>query len=225
MVFLHIGTHKTGTTSLQHFLQDQRSWLLSQGLTAYEGMVRKHKHTELHLFAQRPERDSFARYKLLKEHEMPVLEPALIDRLKKLSAEVSRGIVFSNEGLSFLRFPDEIERLARLLEVFNRPVKVIVFLRERTSFLASYTRQIYKVPGRLPTNDPTSVLYVESDTWVCDFDAMLTVYRRWFDVVVLDYDDIVGKEGTIIPAFLRELSIELEDDMLPLLDNYYHNRS
>ena len=62
-------------------------------------------------------------------------------------------------------------------------------LRERDEWLQSYTRQICKVPGRLPSRDPLSTMYVEKDTWLTDFDAIIRAYTAVFGgVTLIQYD-------------------------------------
>lgn len=34
-IFIHLGTHKTGTTSFQQFMLERQSWLRQQGIEPY----------------------------------------------------------------------------------------------------------------------------------------------------------------------------------------------
>ena len=55
-VLLHVGTHKTGTTSLQHFLRDEGDLLASVDAAYPPGFAIPTAHAELPLLAVRPER-------------------------------------------------------------------------------------------------------------------------------------------------------------------------
>src|SRR5215475_4156381 len=57
-IFLHIGTHRTGTTSLQTYLGRHRTLLASSGFAFYRGGFMPNNHVELHAAALRQERDS-----------------------------------------------------------------------------------------------------------------------------------------------------------------------
>lgn len=58
---MHIGTHKTGSTSLQNWLLDSKTILEDNGYCLYEGMHQKENHIELYLAAMRYDRESFGK--------------------------------------------------------------------------------------------------------------------------------------------------------------------
>ena len=58
---VHIGTHKTGSTSLQRWLFQNKDLLKSKGYQLYEGAYILDNHIELYLAAMRYERDSFGK--------------------------------------------------------------------------------------------------------------------------------------------------------------------
>jgi hypothetical protein len=62
----------------------------------------------------------------------------------------------------------------------------------------------------MPSQDCQSALYVEADTWLTDYGALISAYQRGFganNVVVIDYDDEMKREGNVIPSFLRVLGV------------------
>ena len=64
-LILHIGTAKTGTTTLQHWFASNRESLQAQGIY-YPKSLGKVNHRALSIFAMNPERpdDSFYRNKI-----------------------------------------------------------------------------------------------------------------------------------------------------------------
>jgi len=205
-IFLHIGIHKTGTTSLQEYLHLQREVLQAADFAFYDGMFAPQNHAELHGAAMRPGRDSPFR------HSQSITDVEHIEQLRRkteprIAAFVrqtpQRKLIFSAEGLAFLRYDDEVHYLARLLP--PQQTKVIVYLRDKAAFLRSYRRELLRM-GLPLSSDPESYAYCESDSWLIDFDALIGAYARYFgDIRVLQYDQIMASDGTIIPAFLEEI--------------------
>jgi hypothetical protein len=191
-VLLHVGTHRTGTTSIQRFLRDHPAELAEVGLTFPRGQFLADNHVELHMLTMRPERQTFAR----RMFPQPSPVTARTDAL------------WSAEGLSFLRYPDEIERIVSMIGV---PDRVVMFIREPASFLASYTRNLARV-GVSPSSDPDSTAYVEPDSWLVDYDTRIGLWREMVGaerVTVLDYDD------DVIPIFADLLGIDALPDLTP----------
>ncbi len=223
-IVLHVGTHKTGTTSLQQFLADQHTDLLADaGITYPPGLVIPTSHTELPLLAIRPERLWPARLRLPETREPAWLSHAEAHVRDRISRPGPGVVVFSHEDLSYVRFDDELERLRDLLG--TGPVRVIVFLRDKTAFLRSYRQQL-EATGFPRSTDPSSFAYVEDDSWLLDYDALLAGYRQWFGdqhVEAIDYDATMAADGSVIPAFAERIGIDRA--YLPALDPYFVNQA
>ena len=132
-------------------------------------------------------------------------------------------LVYSHEDLSYARHDDELEGLRALFD--GRPVRVVIVLRQPEAFLRSYREQL-TATGFPISDDPTSFAYVEADSWLVDYDALVAGYRRHFgtdNVEVLDFDAIVADEGSIVPAFARLLGLDASS--LPAPDRYVLNRA
>ena len=223
-VVLHVGTHKTGSTSLQQFLRDHDDDLVAAaGAHDPAGLVLPASHTELPLLAIRAERTWPARLRL-PETEQPTWLAMAEAHVRATVRTSSRGVlVLSHEDLSYVRFDDEHDRLRDLLG--GLPVRVIVFLRDKVAFLRSYRAQL-EATGFSPSTDPSSFAYVEADSWLVDHEALVGGYQRSFgaaNVEVIDYDDTVARDGSVIPEFAERLGIPRS--ALPPLDPYRLNRS
>jgi hypothetical protein len=217
-LIVHVGTHKTGSTSLQRFLLDHALDVSRKGVEVYRGEFRDANHIELHLAAMRGERDSFAKLGICKHVTIDAgYRRHVSDRVQAFIGSCHEPrIVFTSEDLCWLRHDDEIDRLRTILGVGHGEVKVVLYLRNKLDFLRSYTAQIHKVPGRMPSNDRSSTLYVEPDSWLVDYDALVATYQRGFgagNVAVINYDHEMRTVGNVIPSFLKVLGLDAADEL------------
>jgi hypothetical protein len=221
-VLLHVGTHRTGTTSIQHFLRDHNEDVLSKvGASFPDGFLIPAAHSELPLLCIRPERTWPARIRLPGTQDERWLATARRHVRSDVQTSTDEVLVYSHEDLSYLRFDDEFERLRALF--VPREVTVVVALRDKRDFLRSYGEQLAAM-GFGPSDDPTSFAYLEPDSWLLDHDALVEGYRRHFGtehVVVLDYDEMLRTDGSAIPAVAALLGIS--PTSLPSLDEYFFN--
>lgn len=210
-IILHIGMHKTGSTSLQDFLADHREHLISQGVNYYRGSLLTDNHIELYLSCLDRDRDSLA-LATMQIGSLDTLFDNTRARISKFLTDAhAETIVFSTEGLSLLRSVEEMERLAQIFEPSVHNVRIVCVLRDKADYLNAYRKQIFKVPGRKPSDDPRSALYVEPDSWLVDYDTLLAAYRATFGthaVRVIDYDrEVQLRGGDVLPAVLQEMSV------------------
>lgn len=208
---VHIGTHKTGTTSIQRYLFERRNALRRQGVGVYEGVLQT-SHVELLLLSQRAERSNA--YKFLHPGiDMAGLRRQTETALRDLFAiSGMETYVFSAEGLSYLRHRDELMRLKDLICEFVERIEIIVYLREPRSFLSSYRAQLDRL-GIPKTEQKDAFNYVEDDSWLVDYDALVKTYLSVFPCVsVMSYDDEVAKCGNVLPSFANAIGAELTEN-------------
>jgi hypothetical protein len=225
---LHIGTHKTGSTSLQKFLLDNAMLLGRHGIGLYRGQFRVANHVELHLAAMRYDRDSFAKLRLSKNTTVDADFSKRVGMRVRRFVETCRSprVLFTSEGLSLLRHDDEIDRLRTILDAANAEVSIVLYLRNKDDFLRSYIHQLHKVATRTAATDFWSALYVEPDTWLTDYDSLIAAYERGFgakSVITIDYDAEMRQVGNIIPSFLNVL--ELPSTTASEVGSYFLNQS
>lgn len=191
---VHIGTHKTGTTSFQNWGDANRSEI--QRLTGYRFYESRWSgaHVEFPILSLRPELDMPAR----KVHCVtPEVEQEMRDHIRsQLNGE---DLIISAEGLSFIRFAEEVERLRELLDPYD--LDFIVVQRERDDFLRSYT-QWMKALNIEPSDDPESSRYLGTDSWILDFDRFPELFPG---IKIIDYRQAMNVGGSIIPAIMEGL--------------------
>lgn len=223
-IVLHIGTHRTGTTSLQAFLRAHDHDLLAAVDTAYPpGFLLPAVHTELALLTIRADRTWPARLRFPETQRPAWADAARAHIRAQVTADRPGRLVYLQEDLSYLRHDDE---LALLRELFaGCEVQVVVARREPASFLRSYRAQLLGTGFDL-SDDPTSYAYVEPDSWLLDHDTLIDGYRRCFgdaNVTVLDYEQMVERDGSVIPTFADLLGIDRA--ALPDLSGFRYNAS
>lgn len=203
---VHIGFHKTGTTSIQHFLRTKREKLGGLGIHFFAGAHFDGNHVELHAATMRPDRTSTFRVKsglTFGDEYYRRTADRIAGFVQKTGNETA---LFSAEGLSLLCHADETERLAGMLPA---DVSIVAYLRNREDYLRSHARQIAR-SGQAQAHDKASHAYFGPDSWLVDYEYRLSAYRATFgapNVHVVDYDEAVARDGSVIPSFLRLLGV------------------
>ena len=230
-IFLLAGKHKTGTTSVQNYLDRNEAFLNRHGIAIVRNTV----------FAAgtpgvAPKTNCF-----LLAHMMirgTLLTPV---RLRGYSPEESyddqcanartanrllRGIpgqrlIISAEALSFLRTARERHVYDMVFGGFE--VCPIVCFRKPRAWMASWKKQVHdlrETHGRL-VETPGSIFDFSENSWLVD-DAAI---RGFFgpDTCALSYEDEIEKYQSVIPAIMNKLGFSLPD--CPSWDDVWDNRS
>ncbi|MYM63412.1 hypothetical protein [Pseudomaricurvus sp. HS19] len=228
-IYLHIGTHKTGSTSLQRWLLEHEPLLQDNGYSFYHGQHIRNNHVELYLAAMRYDRDSFGKQSMDGVIFDEDYTNSTSSRVKRFLEESEcQKVLLSTEGLSLLRHQDEIKRLRQILGTNYESATVIVALRNRADYLNSYRLQLKKKKGRKPSKDYWSALYVEDDTWLTDYDSLLKVYEDEFgkdNIHIIDYDEQMRCRNNIIPAFLEAIGFEKHAEVEAGVNSYADNQT
>lgn len=216
--FIHVGTHKTGTTSIQEFLGEHRKELKQHGIDFYTGEYLANNHVELKLATIGTDRMTMYKMRLLGKIEFDdTFKAATFDRVSRfMKTSRSSTLLFSSEGLSYLFHEDEIRSLKSLFEANAITAKIIMYTRNPEDFLASYAAELKKHPApQVITRD--SFAYVGPDTWLSDYETRMNKFVQVFgaaNFLHVDYDEVVKVDGTVITSFLKILGIE---DVFPLM--------
>lgn len=210
---VHIGFHKTGTTSIQQVLGRGREALLQAGCAYYIGRHMADNHVELHAAAMRPHRPSTFRLGSGLVFGETYRQTVARELAAFGAVHAGQTCLFSAEGVCLLRHGDEV---AWLRDALPQPVRIIACLREKAAYMASYRAQLEKVRhlwGGVIQRDEYN--YTEDDSWLWDYDSRLAPFRDVFGsdcVTVLDYDAVTEAQGSIVPGFLEAIGLR---DVLP----------
>ena len=217
---VHIGTHKTGTTSFQRWAEANREELLVRTKMLYfEGRFGEN-HLELALACIRRDRSMPS----MREHPEWCLEDWQEDTRHNVSVQSFRwtgDLLLSAEGMSYVRHGDEVETLVRLLR--PRAVSVVAVLRDPASFLESYRQELLDQGFEL-SRDPQSFAYVEEDSWLARYDELIAAYAGVLGpehVHTVGYEESLDRYGSTIPAILEQWGADPQ--RLPRWDDVQEN--
>ena len=199
-LYLHIGSHKTGTTSIQHFLAGQTEELARRGY-AYPVSA-----NGLNLGGV---------IGGLSEGEDEMDEGGITRRTRQAISLICEGdaqvVIASSEGFSYMNDPAEIKALGRRLRRSFARIKIITYLRRQDQFAVSHhqeganpqVKRATKLHGHRPTALPeTSPLQQK----YLDYGTRIGMWGDAFgdkDVIVRVYDRALLKNGDSVADFLE----------------------
>ncbi len=207
-IILHIGTEKTGTTSIQQFLLLNKDLLSKHGIrSASEVFLNKVSNNFELVLASNPDPGRLIRFR---DTGFPVFQAAIKSRLAQLVATAAESgmdtIVFSSEHMSS-RLVDEshIETLKQLFPPVCK-FKIVVYLRRQDElYLGTQAEAIkrgnsnlkFVDPLKRPANKPYGPAYY-------DFDLLLGSWAKVFgddSIVVRPYERSQLLRGDILEDF------------------------
>ncbi len=199
-ILLHIGLPKTGSTSVQRLMKANVEKLHDQGFDLYRADILSQNCGELSFTTVREGLTTFQTGKFPgvdREAVFARTQDAVYDFV---TCSDKDRLIFSNENLSNIRTPQECERLKALFPA-DVHFEVFLVLREPRAWLRSYTNQITKQQNRSVSDDPTSAFYVESDTWLLDFEGLSACFAENVGpVTTIEYDPEAAT-STLLRAF------------------------
>jgi hypothetical protein len=194
-VIVHVGTHKTGSTAFQQYVDRWRGRILEDySILVHEGMFLP-SHLELPALVIRGELATPDR--TLVNDLYPASPSRMRDAIRRTVEHDVATVAFTAEGLSFMRTTDEVERLRRLLA--PRRIRTVVSLRRPEDYLRSF-RETHTRWWSPASSDPASVAYWEPGSWLADYNALLCALGMLGEVTVIDYDEEMCRHGSVVPA-------------------------
>lgn len=184
VIYIHIGTHKTGTTSLQHFLGTNKAAMLEQGILVPDsGKPDMKRESGNHRLA----------WSLLRKNGVDNFDDWNSLKQEMLQAPGAKTVI-SAEGFCLLEDPG-IRYLRKLLE--GNEVYIIVYFRKYKDYLKSvYSTQI----RNKDTETRKFSAYIMENTQKIDYNRLLEVLGRNFGyerLIVRLYDEVIASGGII----------------------------
>ena len=208
---LHIGSGKTGTSSIQYFLHRHRARLATLGLL-YPQTPGRTRHLRLGVYI-RPD-DELDRN--LGWHRMAVTDPAVFRRRfrRRLLREIDESglshVLLSDEGL-YGSSNAALRQLRRLTDEIARSVRLIVYLRRQDDHLISRYQQVVKVGEVRRIEEWARPDHAKT----YDYHARLTAWREEVgpaEFVVRRFERESFVEGSLHQDFLDAARIPMRAD-------------
>ncbi len=182
--YLHIGSEKTGTTSLQEFLRTNRVELRAQGFTIPKSMGRSEHVDLVCAFANSNKRFSRRRFLGLKTPEqVEAYNTTLIARIgNELETQArpdSTLIISSERLLTQINEPEEIDALRTFLLRYCEEVEVVCYIRPQHEFAVS----IFTTKLRSGSSDATCFPEIDessADSRFYFYDTILNFWNEQF---------------------------------------------
>jgi hypothetical protein len=209
-LFLHIGTQKTGTTTLQWLGSRNRAALAARGV-CYPAAPGGQNHVGLTIYAaggvgNRDLTRSIALNTPAAVAEYVAGFPAA------LAAEVTRAacpiLWLSNEHLSSrIRQPEQIARVVDILRPLAERIKVVIYLRHQPEYyLSTYSMEI-KAGGEKPLGPPLT-----GKEYYYNYEKMLGAWAGVVgdeNMVVRVFERGALKNGDVVEDFFGLMGVEL----------------
>ena len=211
---LHIGMGKTGTTSLQAFLDRNRARLADRGWL-YPRSIGRTRHAQFGLWI-RPDDELAGAIGDRRPGSRPYDDVAHLRRevprrlLEEIDRTGLRRVLISDEALYAASEPS-LERLRRFADEHASEVRLVCYLRRQDDLLVSHYQQVVKVratrtlAARVAERDlsPTYDYHHRLLTWLRIVDPDELVVRRFEPGRFRNgslYDDFVEAAGLGIPT-------------------------
>lgn len=206
-IFLHIGMHKTATTSIQSSLDG-----FSDGVTRYARMGRQnHSVAMISAFGTEPQRHHFFSNRGLGADDVTAMRTAARNGLARELASPERNLILSGEAMVDLPRGD-LESMRLYLEEKAAHLRVMAYVREPVGFAASAFQQqlkgrraAYDVPLPKYRNRFARFLQAFGRNRVEFFPFDVAGFRN--QCIITDFCDRVGIDADQVPRKRRNESL------------------
>jgi hypothetical protein len=216
-IILHVGTHKTGTTSFQKSMETNVEALLQQDIRPIFGQVfrndkpvlrKRANHVHFSHLLLRPDVLTGARYR----RSVPVLSNAERHRdLETFAQELldckEETLLISSEGLCFLRTAEEQNLLYELARLVGRDLRTFIVFRNDTEWRNSWNNQLQKNKSglfeKVSAENPDISIVGE---WYFDKSAIQKFWEP-FNLTKIDYD----MHPNIVQTLYHEMGVSIEN--------------
>ncbi len=213
-LYLHFGLPKTGTTSIQRFMSENRDKLADMGICyplfdfRYRG---RGKYRNL-IFLTAPSVDSPPQSKEKLREEKNKIHQTISEL-----AETYPKILLSDESVWNRIAPDthRWKSMKRFADKHQMNVKIIVYVRTQDQFVESLWRQKCKMEFETPSWDPYSYISIKNLDYYKTLNTIANVYGKE-NIIVRRFgkEYFGGSAHNLISDFLDILGLELTDDFV-----------
>lgn len=211
-LYLHVGTHKTGTTSIQQGMVRDKHRYLEQGVTPYtapspRGRLSGHA-VALSNAIIRPSVMSLNR---LNDPDLRGGMQAYVQQarvMRRFARAATDRMLISSEALCFCRTAGERLRLRGLARLCKARIVPILVVRNPDDWRSSWESQLRKSKKAWRQIETAPVDTTVMGDWYYDIAAIRAFWRRIGPTIEIDYDQAVERDGSVIPSFLNAIGLD-----------------
>lgn len=235
-LYLHIGTEKTATTTIQHFLDENRDVFPSRGYSLLvSGGIPNNRKFAAYCLADDRYDDFFMDHQIAdlegKKAFQAEFRNDFANEMRGLSSEIHSVIVSSEHLHSRLQTEKEVENLAGLLREFFDEIEIVCYFREQSGLAKSLYSTAVQSGAIVPFSNflsrchPGSFYYnyfTVCNKWASVFGAQNITARLFNKDAFVDGDirkdflDIVGVSAEGLNFDQRDLNQSLSPAALEL---------
>ena len=208
-IVLHVGLHKTGTSTIQNALHANRGYLLREEGALYPSLAPNLSNAFQHIVKEDPRKHASkvraSKMAGFTDEELAARRRKFLDALDaEISSNEWNTLVLSAEGVSHLPEP-ELARLREWGDRYSSEWTVLVCVRHPLDWTRSVLQQ------RLKQGETLQQLYEKLPTPKYDvkISRAIKVFGRE-NVRVFDFESAAKGEGGIVGAFAREAGLGAE---------------
>jgi len=208
-LFLHVGSHKTGTTSVQEAMIKVAGPLSGRGIAAWIDPLATGRQANAFRLAH-----AFIRPDLVTPMRAQARvgasegRAAIGDFLRHVNASPRNDHLVSAEAFTFLRTDAELAHLTTVVAPLFDVIVPILVLRAPDAWRASYAAEMARVYRPFVGARPLPEACRADAEWYFDVAAIRSFWGRVGQVAEIDYDRATGNDGTIISAVFAVLGCE-----------------
>lgn len=221
-LYLHIGTTKTATSSIQHFLYNNREVLAQHGY-CFPPLLRPYPYLSstrnAHFMIGNQYKEDGSRDRALEKEILLEGMRQVIDCFKQYD-----NVVLTDEALwrvSSHSHKGIFPYIMRVAKKYKFTVKVIVYLRRQDGYLTSGWNQLVKqsTTALTSTFDERLERVLEKESYVIDYAAKLDSMAEVFgkeNLIVRRFEPKYWLNGSIIDDFMNCIGLAITEDFIPL---------
>lgn len=224
-LFIHAGTHKTGSSSIQLMLLHATRFLAENGTKViHDHPGHRMERTNCSSIAH-----AFVRSELFTPSRISGGQPAsfgsgeVIDYFLGQVTEKEYGTyIISAEAFCYLRTRTERKLLAKILKKLRYEIVPVIYFRNVPAWRKSWEGQLLKMPWTRRFWELQSEKFTLLDDWYFDKEAIADFWRSISpSLITIDYDDELAKNSSVIPSFLDSVGLPQFVDS----ERYFMNKS
>lgn len=209
-LILHIGTHKTGSTSIQNYLKSNRAKLIGKGWGLFD--------SEKFLSVSSPgSANSWVMFSGSRQNFTATIDSRFYDEISKIDGNV----IASCEEISWMFNPEEINALKENLDKIFDEITLVIYFRRQDQFLVShyqqgfrtshstaamfYGRELMPIPKYEPYMDKYLDYHVFYSRWADVFGGE-NIRTNWFSKSHL-------VDGDVVSDFIEQTGVATEHSL------------